>query len=229
MKILFVDIESSDLAADIGHIICIGYKWANEPKAHVMSILDYPGKFANDDKLLLKAFEKVYNQADIVVHHFGEYFDIPFLQTRRLIHGLHPMPETTMVDTWRICKKRLKFGSNRLQRVLEVLGCPIEKTPVKLSVWSLARLGHKKSIDYVIDHCLKDILVLEWVYNKIKSVWTPHPALVINSDDKYCRFCKEYSGISNGFRPAKTHVYRRMGCKKCGFSWKGAKIGKSNE
>jgi uncharacterized protein YprB with RNaseH-like and TPR domain len=221
-KVLFWDIESSDLSADIGHIISIGYKWGHEAKVHVMSLLDYPGKVANDDSKLIAAFLKVYDEADLVVHHFGEFFDLPFLRTRMLIHGMKPLPDTAQVDTWRIAKKRFKFGSNRLQRILEVLRCPYDKSPVKLSVWGAARVGDPKAIKYVIEHNRLDVLVLEWVYKRLAPSWQHHPALHI-SENGECTYCGGKT-VSKGRRLCVTHWYQRRFCTKCGKYLRGRKL-----
>lgn len=220
-KTLFLDIEASDLAADIGHVLSIGYKWAHEAKSKVISLLDYPGSKPNDDSKLVEAFRPTFEAADIVVHHFGDFYDIPFLQTRLLVHKKKPLPRVTTVDTWRIAKKRLKFGSNRLARILEVLGCPYEKSPVKLSVWADARCGDRKAMKYVIDHNRLDVLVTEWVYNHCKSVWDQHPRVFVEKSERTCPVCGEESGEGKGIRVCATKQYRRMVCTSCGFNWKG--------
>ena len=223
MNILFLDIEATDLNADIGNVLCIGYKWAHEKSVHVMSIADYPGKQINDDINLLEAFEPVFSKADLVIHHFGDYYDIPFLQTRRLIKGLNPMPSVSTVDTWRIAKKRLKFGSNRLERILDVLGCPYKKTPLKLSIWASARVGIRGPLKYIIKHCKNDVLVLEWVYNRIKAIWDQHPNIQRTSLGRICSICGGH-GQSRGLRATLGGQYQRLVCLKCGHSWKGPKV-----
>lgn len=223
MRTLFFDIESTDLSADIGNILCIGYKWSDEKTTHIIDIVKYPGKTLADDSGVLREFEKVYLQADVVVFHFGEYFDLPFIQTRRLIHGMKPLPVVTAVDTWRIAKKRLKFGSNRLERILDVLKCPYKKTPVALSIWAKARVGDRNALKYIIEHCYKDVKILEWVYNKIKSVWDRHPRVMPITNAPNCPVCGGV-GKSEGIRANSVHTYRRMVCKKCGFNWKAEKL-----
>lgn len=223
LKILFLDIEASNLSASMGYVLAIGYKWAHEKTAKVMSLSDYPGKKSTDDKNLLVAFERVYEQADIVVHHFGDFYDIPFLQTRRIIHGLLPMSKITSVDTWRIAKKRLRFHSNRLNAILRALGCPYSKTELDGNIWIDASAGDRRALNYVVKHCYYDVLVLEWVYNHIRGVWDQHP-LVHQSKDDVCRICKTAKPYSLGLRPSGKYVYRRRQCRKCGFSWKGERV-----
>lgn len=223
MRILFLDIEASDLSADIGNVLSIGWKFNDEPKAHVIDIGQYPGKTVNDDSALLKAFEPVWNAADLVVHHFGDFYDVPFLQTRRLIHKMKPMAAVATVDTWRIAKKKLKFGSNRLARIEDALRCPYHKTPVKLSVWADARCGDRKALKYIVEHNLKDVLVLEWIYNRIRAVWPQHPTLVPQTDAMTCPIDGARTR-SRGRVLCATHSYQRRVCLRCGRSFKGKRI-----
>lgn len=220
-KILFLDIEATNLSASMGYVLAIGYKWAHEKKARVLSLADFPGKKTTDDRQLLKVFEPIFREADIVVHHFGQFYDIPFLQTRRLIHGMKPLPVVQQVDTWRIAKKRLKFHSNRLDAILRSLGCPYHKTPLDGNAWIDASAGDKKALRYIVEHCYYDVLVLEWVYNHIKAVWDQHPTTLYRSDTNICPVCREGKMISNGIRPTKSKVYRRLSCSACGFTDKG--------
>lgn len=222
-KILFFDIESSDLAADIGHVLCVGYQWAGEKKVTLLSLLDYPGKTLNDDSKLLAEFAKVYEQADMVVYQFGEYFDLPFLQTRLLVHRLPRLPTSSQVDTWRIARTKLKFGSNRLDRIAEVLGCPYTKTPVKLSHWSDARIGDKTAFKYVLNHCKIDIQVLAWVYYRIRHMWPKHPNVYRVDPLRKCTACGGH-GTSHGRIVTEKYTYQRLKCRKCSFSWRGERF-----
>lgn len=219
MKILMIDIEASNLSASMGYILAIGYKWADEKSPHVMSLADYPGRKSTDDRNLLKAFEPIFKEADVIVHHFGDYYDIPFIQTRRLIHKMKPLPKVTTIDTWRIAKKRLKFHSNRLEAILKALGCPYSKTPLDGNIWIDASAGDRKALKYVVTHCKMDVLVLEWVYNTIKAVWDVHPSLT--REKNHCKVCKKGVYYSNGLRVCDKKTYRRLICKSCGHSTKG--------
>lgn len=223
-KILILDIEATDLAADIGNLLSIGYKWLGEKKAHIMSIADYPGKKLNDDSRLIEAFRPILEEADLVIHHFGDFYDYPFLRTRALIHNLSPLAEVKTVDTWKIAKKKLKFGSNRLERILEVLGCPYKKTPVQLSIWADARVGDRKALKYIIDHNYWDVMVEEWVYVRMAPVWSQHPTMVIDKNKVNCPHCGNEKSRSLGRDYCQTKIYQRRQCLSCGKTYRAKEI-----
>ena len=55
-KILIYDIETTDLNAYWGSLVCVGYKWLGDKNPTVISILDYPGEDVIDDSKLVEAF-----------------------------------------------------------------------------------------------------------------------------------------------------------------------------
>lgn len=218
-KILFYDIEATNLSASMGYVLAIGYKFLGDKKVTVLTLDQYPGKKTTDDSELLKAFEKIHNSADMVCYHFGEFYDEPFLNTRRLIHGMKRLNQVAMVDTWRIAKKKLKFHSNRLDAIARALGCPYQKTALDGTAWIDASAGDKKALKYIAHHCKMDVLVLEWCYNKIKSMWDRHPAVYGSYGN--CNSCGGKGFKSEGIRATIKKTYRRLICKKCGWPKKG--------
>jgi uncharacterized protein YprB with RNaseH-like and TPR domain len=217
-RVLSYDIEATNLSASMGYVLAIGYKWLDEEKVTVLSIADYPGKKPTDDGPLLEAFRKVHDSADIVIFHFGEYYDQPFLNTRLLIHKRPPLAKVAIVDTWRIARKRLKFHSNRLDAVAKALGCPFVKTALNGNMWIDASAGDKKALKYIVHHCKMDVLVLEWCYNRIKCMWDNHPAVYGREN---CVSCGGLKFRSLGRRVCAKNIYRRLVCKKCGLATKG--------
>lgn len=224
-KILFIDIEATNLDADMGQVLCIGYKFANEKDVHVIHIAQYSNfkKDTTNDRELLKAFEKTYEKADIIVHHYGERFDVPYLNTRRLINKMLPMPTVASIDTWKIAKYKMKLHSNRLASLIEALECPIKKTPIEGKHWRRASAGYEDSLKYVVEHCKYDILSLEWVYNKIKGLMTNHPLITeLYKPGDACPVCGKNKGMyKNGTRITQLRTYQRLYCKNCGHTVKG--------
>jgi len=220
-RILFLDIEASNLAASIGFLLSVGYKWGHEKKPHVLRVDSTKEwkKDHTDDRGLLKAFEPVWNEADLVVHHFGDFYDVPFLQTRRIINNMTKMPDVRSVDTWRIARKLMKFHNNRLVTLEGALGCPYAKTKVDFKHWTKAMVGVKASMDYIVEHNKLDVLVLEWVYNKIAPMLASHPTTQLNPYN--CRVCGSNRMKGHGWRPAQKYWYQRLICQDCGHTRQG--------
>jgi len=223
-KILFYDIEATNLSANFGYVICIGYKWQHEKKAHIISLTDFPRfkKDVTDDSEVLKAFSKVFNEADIAIHHYGDRFDLPYLQTRLLIHRLPLLSEPATIDTWRTLKYRLKLTSNRLATAIATFATKTQKTPLTGPIWVKAAAGDKKSIEYVKEHCDADVYALEEVYERIKGLIRNHPTTA--SIHGYCPVCDGAVLKSKGLKRTAKSVYQRLRCPKCGHTEKGRKL-----
>lgn len=215
-RVLLVDIEATNLKADFGFIICLSYKWSGEKKVHNISIRNNP-KFKKDrtnDSYIIDQFRKIAEQADIVVTHYGSIFDYPYLQTRALMNGQPLLPQIPYIDTWRIARKKMALGSNRLASLARALGVE-EKTPLSGPIWVKAMSGDEKSISYIEKHCDQDVIVLEQVYEKIKGLRSDIPRLSHTG----CPTCGSFNTVSRGkVRTVKANK-QQYSCKNCGHWW----------
>jgi len=215
VEILSWDLETSSLNADYGIILCAGFKIVGKGKPEVISIADYPRyeKDCTDDKQLCKDISERLLKADCWLTHYGTFFDIPFLNTRLLYHGLPPVPPThAHIDTWRTSRNRLKLRNNRLVTIQEFFETDTAKDSVKGPIWIKAISGDKKALQYVINHCRKDVLALEEVYNKLRPLIIQHP----RREHGDCKVCGSSKLQSRGFHWTEGNKYRRFQCMDCG-------------
>lgn len=213
LKVLLWDIETTHLKANYGYMLCIGWKWLDEPKVHHVKINDSPSfkKDPTNDRYLIEEFRKVLEQADVVVYHYGMYFDYPYLQTRALIHGLRPLPNVPAVDTWRIARKNLALNSNSLKTITEVISGE-EKTPLDMTIWVRAMAGHTPSIDYVVKHCVQDVVVLEQVYKRLMAF--RKDGVKLSTDG--CPSCGSHKVQKRGVYKTVKKLMHRFMCSACG-------------
>lgn len=219
-NIVFVDIEASNLNANFGYMLCGAWKSQQEKKVNCISIADFPlfEKDPTNDKKLVEAYANEISKADIFVGWYSTRYDIPFINSRLIFHGLKPLPPIPHVDGWRIAKYQLKLNSNRLASAASFLGAE-QKTPLDGPTWIKAQAGHKSSISYVVKHCKQDIVVLEQVYEKIKMLAKNHPNvnLVSNGSTDACPICGTVGRLQKrGFTIAQTSRKQRWQCQKCG-------------
>lgn len=227
-NIVLWDLETSNLNANYGFILCAGWKKLGQKKTHVIKISDFPlyKKKRTNDREVARAMRDVLIDADGCVTWFGKYFDIPFLNSRLLAHGLDPMPPfgSTHVDGWRIARNHLKLNSNRLNVVSEFINSKERKSPVLGPEWIDAMAGDKQALKYVYEHCRKDVEVLEEVYNKIKILDPNH--FNINLGNETLDACPKCGTVGHlekrGFRWARVSKTQRYKCNACGAWSTGA-------
>lgn len=208
-KILLFDLETFgwDFAADKGFILCASYKWYGEKGVHTIK---YTG--GRDDRSLCKAMAQLIEEADMVVTWNGKDFDMRFLQTRMLKHRLGYLPPVPHEDGLLTARKSLKMRRS-LDNVAKFFKFKNQKTPVSFDEWFEAGLGDKKALSYVIDHCEKDVLVLEEAYKLLGPLSKVHPNVA--KDSNLCPFCGKGKLQKRGFLYALRHYRIRYHCR-CG-------------
>lgn len=172
---LILDIETTDLEADRGVVLCACFESSTNPgkvstlrNDHVNS-KDWKRGVRGNDKELVKQINQLIRTHDVIVAHNGTKFDLPFLRTRALRWGLRPLMEPKIVDPLWIAWRKWKLRSNRLGAISDYLGIPDRKTPLDMSTWADAMLnGTKKSMDLIVTHCVADVKVLSGVLKHVK-------------------------------------------------------------
>lgn len=225
MNILAWDIEASNLSADFGIVLCVGFKTVEGRKPEVFNILDYSkGDLIKAEKQLLKAVSEKLLSADVWLTHFGTHYDIPFINSRLLYHQLPVLPPTfSHIDTWKISRNRLKLRNNRLITISEFLGTKDEKNAIKPEQWLRALGGHKASMDYIVEHCYRDVLVLEEAYLRLRPLVLDHPSRGLVDGRGGCGVCGGKTLQKRGYHITRTRKYQRFQCQDCGAWSKGLK------
>lgn len=167
------DLETTNLNADFGVILCAVVKPANgEP------IVFRGDSYANwkrrrsDDSKIVRDIVKTLLNYDIWCAHNGARFDVPFLRSRMLRAGMEPLPAKKLVDPVLLARSKLKLSYNSLEKVAEHLGCN-SKTEVRPEMWLRASLdGSREAMNYIVEHCVQDVLVLEKVIGRLKEYST---------------------------------------------------------
>lgn len=149
-------------------IICVSYKWLGEDQVYNLS-----WDKNQDDKFLIEQFVNVLNEADLIIAHNGDRFDIKWLKTRALFHRIPTLPNYKQFDTLKVAKSKLYLNSNRLDYISKFLGFEgkIQTTP---DLWNkVVMLNDRKAMNDMLDYCDEDVRQLEKVYNELKHLDNP--------------------------------------------------------
>ena len=166
------DIETSSLNANFGIVLCAVVKGSDRKKPHVFRGDLFPSWQAgmrSDDRELVSAIVAQLDQYDVLVAHNGARFDIPFLRTRMAKWNIGIFPSKKLVDPVQLCRNKLRMSSNGLASIASLLGAG-EKTVVDGNMWIRASLdGDTESMDYIVEHCKRDVDILERVADSVKQ------------------------------------------------------------
>lgn len=229
MKILLWDIETLPIVGAIwtifeptlGHesiledwsIVTTAWKWYGERK--VSSISAFPGDPKND-KLVVQHLHKILSEADVIVHHNGDAFDIKKFNARAIFHGLPPLPPIPTVDTKKIAKNIFGFTCNRLDYLGKFLGVGGKISTGGIELWKKVMKGDKAAFAKMIRYNKQDVVVLEGVYKKLRPFMKNHPNHQRHSGVKCCPNCGSKKFTRNGTRHTQTRSYVRYVCSAPG-------------
>jgi uncharacterized protein YprB with RNaseH-like and TPR domain len=218
-RIVFYDIETTQLDAEMGHMLTAAWKELGSSKVHSVSIHQSPNydRDRTNDKYVVEKLAEALLGADIIVGHYSKNFDFPFIQTRLIEHKLPTLPQLPHIDTWGIARKHLKMKSNRLDRLGTFLGAKAEKTYLNLKIWKKAEAGHLPSLRYILKHNVADIELLEEVYLRLRPLLASHPKLnAFLSNRHACPTCGEARLQKRGKQLALKRIVQRYHCQACG-------------
>jgi len=170
-----LDIETTNLKADIGRILCACVRSYDPYRMWVVRADEYREwnkGLRYDDKELVADLLAHLRQFTVLIGHNAVQFDIPFIQTRALIHGLDPLHTgTKIIDPVKMARLRTKFHSNRLDAIIRALGTPTQKTPLDLKVWGKAYGdGDVRALDAIVKHCKQDVDALAEITAKLRPM-----------------------------------------------------------
>jgi len=162
-------------------IICVSYKWQGEDEVYNLT-----WDKNQCDKFLIEQFVEVLNEADLIVAHNGDNFDIKWLKTRALYHRIPMLPNYKQFDTLKLAKAKLYLNSNRLDYISKFLGFEgkIQTTP---DLWNkVVMLNDRAAMKDMLDYCDEDVRQLEKVYNELQYLDNPKVHVgVLNGEVKY--------------------------------------------
>lgn len=195
-------------------IICICYKWEGENEIHSLT---WDKKRC--DKDMLVKFIRVANQANEMVGHNGDKFDLAWIRTRCLFHGIEMFPNYVTIDTLKIARQKFRFNSNRLNYIAEYLGIG-SKIKTEFGLWKDVLLNNdRKALDRMVRYCKGDVRLLQRVYGRLKSHYPhkTHYGVVFGHDKRTCPECGSEDIVKNNRRVmAGGRVMIQYRCKTCG-------------
>jgi uncharacterized protein YprB with RNaseH-like and TPR domain len=234
-KILFVDIETAPNLGftwakyeqtvfqflQEGYLLCFAWKWLGDKTIHARSLPDYDNYTENksDDQFLAMELHKLFNEADIIVAHNGDGFDIKKSNTYFIESGLKPPSPYKTIDTLKIARRKFKFNSNKLDDLGEHLGLG-RKEHTDKNLWFGCMNGDIKSWKKMVSYNKQDIVLLENVYNKFLP-WIDMPKIHPENDN--CRNCGGSNLTKQGTRMTVKGRVQNYQCVDCGH-WSTSKV-----
>lgn len=232
MKILILDIETAPLLGfmwspwdDTGmgphqlvhdsFMLTWVAKWRGEEEIYQDVLTPREVKKQND-KRIVNSLGKLLSEADVVVAHNLDRFDLPKINTRLLYHGLEPIPPMTQIDTLKLAKSAFRVTYNRLDYLGKFLGVG-EKIHTDFDLWRRCYFGDQEALNEMAAYNRQDVHLLERVLDKlVPYVRRLHRLVDPNYDEEHaCPTCGSTELVRRGFYRTKTSNFVKYQCKSC--------------
>lgn len=169
-KVGFWDLETTNLKADFGIILCYAIADGTSDKVYSRCITRNDLRTCLDEKVV-KACINDLHRFDRVVGYYSTKFDGPFIRTRALALGIDFPEYGEMIhnDLYYTVRNKLNLSSNRLDNACRTIFGATEKTRIDAVHWIKALMGNQTALDYIQDHCIKDTTELKKLYHKLEN------------------------------------------------------------
>jgi len=163
-ELVFVDIEASNLKGDYGSALVVSMK------PYKKDIITLAAKTAGDDRQLVREARDLLEGYKLWASFYGKMFDIPFLNTRLVHHGLRPLDRRHHIDLYWIVRGTMQTSRRSQAHLLEFLDSPMKKLTLSPDVWNLVLRNPQKGFAILKKRCESDVEGLEALYDRVKPL-----------------------------------------------------------
>lgn len=235
MRTLIFDIETSpNIAAIWGtyeqnavwieqewQILSFAYKWYGDKSITVKGIPDYGN--SKSDRELVSELWQLFDEADIIVAHNGDKFDIRKANARFLLHGLPPPSPYRTVDTLKVARSRFALNSNRLDDIAQALGIGMKESTGGAQLWRDCMAGDEAAWKQMKKYNKQDVKLQEAIYEELRPWMKTHPNMGVECTGDACPYCASAKIQKRGFGYSQAGEHQRYMCLDC-TAWSKGKI-----
>ena len=201
------------------YIMCVAWQFEGDKKPTVMALPDTKEyrKDPEDDRGLVSALWRLFDEADVVVAHNGDHFDQKKTRARMLIHGFDPPSPFQSIDTLKAARRTFSFTSNRLGDLGQTLGLGAKVETGGFGLWRGCMQGDEKAWKQMRRYNVQDVTLLRDVYLKLRPWMVTHPNMALLSGRlETCPRCGSQRLSKRGLKFTKTGTFQQWRCAHCG-------------
>lgn len=175
-----------------------------------------------EDARIVEAIGEMIRDADLVLAHNGDNFDIPWVRGRTWANDLKPLGPVASIDTKKLAAKDFYLMHNNLDALLEMkLGR--NKIKTDFSWWkdiiekadAADWKGCQKALDRMERYCRKDTRDLRDLFKTMIPHVARLPRLVDADGGMVCPHCGSMDLQKRGVKRTNAYNYQRYQCNSC--------------
>ena len=173
MRVCYWDIETTDLKASFGRIICGSVYHVQSNKMVTFRLDKYvrakTAEGMHDDQQICVDIRNEIEKANVTCGWYSKGFDIPMLNTRLIKHGDRRLKSMLHLDAIWYAKgwRGIKPNGASLAAVAEFFGLEESKQKVDADTWIDARHGSRKAMDIIQERCESDVRLTQEVTERL--------------------------------------------------------------
>ena len=203
-------------------ILCWCAKWLFEPEIIGQSVT-WKEAHNREDKSIIKGLWDLIEEADIVVAHNGDNFDVRVMNARYIVNGLGPNTPFKSIDTRKVSSKNFRHASHKLEWLCKRLDVKRKKNPQGYELWTECVDGKKtvarKALDQMMAYCKDDVGALEDLFIEL-SPWVKgiNAGVYAEADQEICPnpACGSIDVEFMGYYTTTVSKFRSFRCRDCG-------------
>lgn len=178
------------------------------------------------DESVMEPLWKLIDEADIVVTHNGNRFDLPRINTRFILNGFLPPSPYRSVDTNAVVKRTFQFTSNKMDLINRSLGILTKLEHEGMDMWHKCVSGNSVVAEPALDNMLRynkqDVLALEDLYLALRPWIKSHPNVNLyqeftgEKDEVSCANCGSHDITWNSKYYTPAGRFEAFRCDSCG-------------
>ena len=199
------------------YILCWAAKQL-DGRMRTCSLPDSPNykKDLENDEYVVRQLWRLFDEADILIAHNGDQFDVKKANARFAFYNLPPPSPYKTIDTKKVAKHYFNFTSNKLDDLGNFLGYGRKLVHTGFELWRGCMRGDPKSWKTMLAYNKRDVILLEQIYKHFLPWITNHPNTAVLSAVEGCPNCASTDLQRRGYGLTKTGTYQRFQCKQCG-------------
>ena len=189
-------------------------KWLYDDKV-LSDVLAPREARARNDKRIMKSVWKLLNEADVVIAHNGDRFDLRKINARFIANHIKaPLPFKT-IDTLKQARKEFAFSSHKQDFITKFLKLE-EKLDTDFQLWIDCMSGNEKALKRMEEYNRTDVVGLEDMYLRLRPYMRSHPNMAVMVDDDCCTVCgSDKLKASKKFYYTGSSKFRLYNCQSC--------------
>ena len=201
-----------------GRTICLAYRWFGEARIHFIAEWQ-----EGREAFLQKAWDLV-NEADIVVGHNMQDFDLPHLEGEWVLEDMGLPSPVKVFDTLKVIRKHGNLENNQLDTLDKRFGFSGKSDKYRISMAMDAVNGDEKAQRKIELYNKGDIRATQRVYLRLRPLGRQNLGVYVDGDNPVCPHCTSKKVQRRGVQVTALGRYPRFHCQGCGGWSKGKKL-----